>query len=50
MCRASLICDGQPGDDLGVALNGEGCCLGNPAALAYNILGTEGCIPCVGEF
>ena len=50
VCRASSNCDGQPGDDLGVAVDGEGCCLGNPDALAYTAPGSEECTACVGEF
>ena len=48
LCRASVNCAGGPGDDLGVAVNGEGCCLGNPDALAYSPPGSD-CIACVGE-
>ena len=48
-CRASVNCTGGPGDDLGVATNGSSCCLDNPRALAYNPVGTEECVACVGE-
>ena len=48
-CRASFNCAGGPGDDLGVAVDGAGCCLDNPNALAYSPLGSEECIPCIGE-
>ena len=50
MCRASFNCAGGTGDDLGVAVNGTGCCLDNPNALAYSPQGSEDCIACVGEF
>ena len=49
-CRATSNCAGGPGDDLGVAEDGSGCCLGNPNALAYTPQGSEECIACVGEF
>ena len=49
-CRASVNCAGGLGDDLGVAGSGESCCLDNPRALAYNPVGTEECVACVGEF
>ena len=49
-CRASSTCAGGAGDELGVAVNGEGCCLGDQAALAYTAPGSEECIACVGEF
>ena len=49
-CRASVNCAGGAGDDLGVAVSGESCCLDNPRALAYNPVATEECVACVGEF
>ena len=49
-CRASVNCAGGAGDDLGVAASGESCCVDNPRALAYNPVGTEECVACVGEF
>ena len=49
VCRASVNCIGGPGDVLGEAANGEGCCLDYPNALAYNPIGSEDCIACVGE-
>ena len=48
-CRASFNCNGGPDDDLGVAARGGSCCLDNPSALAYVPVGSEDCIPCVGE-
>ena len=48
-CRASVNCAGGPDDDLGVEANGERCCLDFPDALAYNPLGTEECVACIGE-
>jgi hypothetical protein len=50
VCRASFNCAGGPGDNLGVAADGEGCCLDNPDALAYTPQGSEECNACVGEF
>ena len=50
VCRATFDCTGGPGDDLGVAEDGEGCCLGSPNALAYTPQGIEDCFACVGEF
>ena len=50
VCRASFNCAGGPGDDLGVAVDGTGCCLGNPDAMAYTPQGSKECIACVGEF
>ena len=50
MCRASFNCAGRLADDLGVAEDGAGCCLGNPNAMAYNSGGSEDCFACVGEF
>ena len=50
MCRASFNCAGGPGDDLGVAVDGEGCCLSNPDVLAYSPPGSVDCVACVGEF
>jgi hypothetical protein len=50
VCRASFNCSGGPGDDLGVAVDGAGCCLDDPNALAYTTPGTEDCIACVGGF
>ena len=50
MCRATFNCIGGPNDDLGVAGDGAGCCLGNPNAMAYTPIGSEECIACVGEF
>ena len=49
-CRSSFNCAGGTGDDLGVAVDGAGCCLGNPNALAYSPQGSGECIACVGEF
>ena len=49
-CRASVNCAGGAGDDLGVAASGENCCLDFSRALAYNPVGTEECVVCVGEF
>ena len=49
-CRASVNCAGGPGDDLGEAVDGAGCCLGNPNAMAYTPQGSEDCFACVGEF
>ena len=46
-CRASFNC---AGDDLGVAVDGTGCCLGNPNAMAYTPRGSGDCFACVGEF
>ena len=47
-CRASANCTGGAGDDLGVAVDGRGCCLDNPRALAF--VPSEGtCVACVGE-
>ena len=50
MCRATINCTGGPDDDLGEAVDGSGCCLGNPNALAYSPLGSEDCTACIGEF
>ena len=50
MCRASFNCAGGLADDLGVAVDAAGCCLGNPNAMAYNPGGSEDCFACVGEF
>jgi hypothetical protein len=50
LCKASFTCAGGPGDDLGVAVSGAGCCLDNPNALAYSPVGSEDCFACVGEF
>jgi hypothetical protein len=50
VCRASLNCAGGPAGDLGVAVDGAGCCLGNPNAMAYTPPGSEDCIACVGGF
>ena len=50
LCRASFNCAGGPGDDLGVVVDGEACCLGNPDAQAYSPQGSEDCFTCVGEF
>ena len=50
MCRASFNCAGGPGDDLGVAVDGAGCCLVISNAMAYSFQGSEDCIACVGEF
>ena len=47
-CRASVSCSGGPGDDVGVAVDGRGCCVDNPRALAYAD-GEGSCVPCVGE-
>ena len=47
LCRGSFNC---VGDDLGEAVDGAGCCLGNPNAMAYTPLGSEECNACVGEF
>ena len=47
-CRASTNCAGGPGDDVGVAVDGRGCCLDNPRALAFSD-GEGSCVPCVGE-
>ena len=49
-CRASVNCAGGPGDDLGVAVDGAGCCLGNPNSMAYTPVGSEDYFACVGEF
>ena len=49
MCRASFNCAGGPGDDLGVAEDGAGCCLDNPSAMAYTPK-PKGWFVCVGEF
>jgi hypothetical protein len=48
VCRASVNCNGEPGDDLGVTTE-RGCCVDNPNGLAYSIQGGESCTPCVGE-
>ena len=50
MCRATFNCAGGPGDDLGVADDGEGCCLSNPDVLAYSPPGSANCVACIGEF
>ena len=50
VCRATFNCAGGPGDDLGVTVDGAGCCLGNPNATAYTPQGSEDCFACVGEF
>ena len=52
LCRATFNCTGGIADYLGVAVDGAGCCIGNPDALAYSPIGTcqEDCIACVGEF
>ena len=50
VCRGSFDCTDGPGDDLGVAVDGAGCCLGNPNAMAYTPQGSEDCFACVGEF
>ena len=49
-CRASFNCAGEPGDDIGVADDGAGCCLDNPSAMAYppKPKGSEDCFACVG--
>ena len=47
-CRASVDCDGAPGDDLGVTTD-RGCCVDNPNGLAYTMGGGEICTPCIGE-
>ena len=47
-CRATATCNGALGDDVGMAVDGRGCCVDNPRALAF--LSSEGsCVPCVGE-
>lgn len=48
ICRASVNCNGQPGDDLGVTTE-RGCCIDNPNGLAYSVPGGESCTPCIGE-
>ena len=48
-CRASPNCGGGMGDDLGLAVNGERCCLDNPDAMGYILLSSEDCFPCIGE-
>ena len=50
LCRASFNCAGGPGDFLGVAVDGAGCCLDNPSAMAYAPQVSEDCFACVGEF
>ena len=47
-CRASTNCVGGPDDNVGMAVDGRGCCLDNPRALAF-VLSEGSCIPCVGE-
>ena len=49
-CRATFSCAGGPGDDLGMAENVAGCCLGNPSAMAYTPKpkGSENCFACIG--
>ena len=49
-CKASVNCAGGAGDDLGVAASRESCCMDNSRALAYNTVGTEECVACIGEF
>ena len=48
LCRASANCTGAPGDEVGEAVDGRGCCLNNPRALAFSDDGGS-CVPCVGE-
>ena len=48
VCRASVNCNGQPGDDLGEMTDSE-CCIDNPNGLAYSVPGEESCTPCIGE-
>ena len=51
MCRASVNCAGGSGDDLGVMTLGKCCaCVNNARGLAYNPIGSERCVACVGEF
>ena len=47
-CRASTTCVGGQGDDVGVAVDGRGCCLDNPRALAF-VPNQGTCVACVGE-
>ena len=49
MCRASVNCAGGSGDVLGVMTLGN-CCVNNSRGLAYNPIGSERCVACVGEF
>ena len=46
-CRASVNCDGSPGDVLISVTTIENCCL-NTAGLAFNV--RESCTPCIGMF
>ena len=47
VCRASINCSGAPGDDLGVTLTIEECCLNVPNSLGFSE--GEVCSSCVGE-
>ena len=46
VCRASVDCDGGPGDDLG-SMTIEQCCLNTPGSLAFS--SGETCSACIGE-
>ena len=48
VCRASVNCNGEPGDNLGLATE-RSCCINNPNGLAYVASGSESCTPCIGE-
>ena len=47
MCRASVDCNGAPGDDLGVMTIGQ-CCLETPNGLGFSE--GEVCSSCIGEY
>ena len=51
VCRASVDCNGESGDDLGETTV-RGCCVDNPNGLAYSVQGgaNESCTPCIGEY
>ena len=48
-CRASINCDGTPGDNLGLMTVND-CCIGNGFAYTNQSSTGDDCTACIGEY